>query len=136
MINIIQPDSFEQHFSLEHIIYDNGNNYNVTTGGYTAPVDGIYQFSVALRMTGEWSTIEFLVDTRYVRYCETRKGYGTSLAHTSCTITISLKAGQILQTKTGAPGTLQAVHNTAPGLLFPGSVVIFCFLNKFIDSNI
>ena len=105
-------------FLWNDIIYDNGNNYNVTTGGYTAPVDGIYQFSVALRMTGEWSTIEFLVDTRYVRYCETRKGYGTSLAHTSCTITISLKAGQILQTKTGAPGTLQAAHNTAPGLLF------------------
>ena len=90
----------------DDVSYDNGNNFDATTGGYTVPVDGIYQFSLVMRMAGDWSAVLFLVDTLPVRYCLTRKSSTYTQVQTACTITIPLKAGQTIQTKTTVPGNL------------------------------
>ena len=103
----------------------------------------IHQFIVLMLMDGEWSAIEFLVDARYVRNCETRKGFGNRHSQKSCTFTISLKAGQTLPTKPGAPGTLIASRSLdrlcswfSGHLLFPKYIhQIFLFVKlppKFV----
>ena len=71
---------------LSNVNHDIGNNYDVATGGFTAPVDGIYQFSNSIRMEGDWSAFFFHVDTLPVRNCWTR---ASTVYHEAL-----LKAGQ------------------------------------------
>lgn len=55
------------------IIYDNkvtniGNEYNILSGIFTAPVDGVYVFSLTILMAhpGEYKTMELMLNSRRV----------------------------------------------------------------------
>ena len=125
--SFLAPTS-DQNFPSFDIIrwnvnYDNGNNYDLATGGYTALVDGIYQFNVALIMEGDWSSVYFHVDTLPVMYCWTRASTVYSGVQTNCTVTISLKAGQIVQIKTNSVGKLDAQGTTALYSWFSGHLL-------------
>ena len=113
---------------------DNGGNYNRATGSYIVdlPFDGYYEFRAAVRVKGDYAAFIFWVDSQSERYCWSSRSSLYDGVQTTCTITISLKAGQLVQIKTAFAGEYSGqltVQEYVPGL-----VVIFCFPSKLLRN--
>lgn len=100
------------------IVYDNGTNFNTSTGTFTAPVDGIYQFSAtvslfngggvgssATMLLGAGVTFQ-LASTAFVanepNNFLTLNGSCTPVLNAGDTATISITGGTVGLTKTGS----------------------------------
>ena len=102
---------------------DIGGNYNRATGSYIVPSDGYYEFRAALRVKGDYAAFIFWVDSQSERYCWSSRSSLYDGIQTTCTITISLKAGQPVQIKTAFAGELWSVDSSGICSWFSGHLL-------------
>ena len=77
-----------------------GGHYNTSTGMYTAPYDGIYQFSVHLQ-NSDYTMIEIYVDGSQSGSHNDNYGY-SDVYYRSTTLLLELRAGQTVHVGTGS----------------------------------
>ena len=105
---------------FDELKFNNGEHYNSTTGIYTAPVDGTYEFFWYITASPKANSWLYLDGTGYVNpfedTSEGRQGDGS-------TVTVILEAGQMLDVRTASePCTVYGNSNYSwfgGQLLFP-----------------
>ena len=76
----------------DKVIFDPGRCYDKTYGNYTAPFDGIYQFSATIMVEDDFASFWFQVKGMRGVLCTSISDDGDR-SHTSCTATFKLRAG-------------------------------------------
>ena len=89
--------------SSQIIIFNNdkindGGHYNVTTGGYTAPVDGIYQFFAYIRANPKANFHIRIDGASYVNAIENAE---LNTEAEGASVMVQLEAGQMVDVQTG-----------------------------------
>ena len=106
---------------FDELKFDNGGHYNATTGRYTAPVSGTYQFFWYIRASPKANSHLYVAGAVYANPIEDDN---EGIQADGSTVTVILQAGQAVDVRTGSePCTVVGVdswENWFGGhLLFP-----------------
>ena len=89
----------QQIILFDEIKINNDEHYNVTTGKYTVPVSGIYQFYWYIRASPKANSRLYVDGVLYARSWEdTNEG----VQGEGSTVTVKLQAGQMVDVRTGS----------------------------------
>lgn len=113
--------------SFDNQVYDDGDNFNITTNQYTAPASGIHQFSTGFRYNnindapqGEILILFFVNNVESKRSAMFLSGNGTGsedLVHGSFSVDLKLNAGDTVDVRTShKEGADRIILGNFPGI--------------------
>ena len=83
---------------FDNVGIDEDGHYNATTGRYTAPASGIYQFIWYIRATQQANSWLYIDGYMYVN---TLENYKEGVHGDGASVLVSLQAGQVVDVRTG-----------------------------------